>query len=79
MRMQSAYAGGNDGCLRVYDLTDGSEVATFAAGHDTVNGCAYHPFLPLLGTASGTTIRRLLVFARVLYTRASRQSADASA
>lgn len=51
--MRAPAAGGNDGCIRVFDLVDGSLVASFTAGHDTINGCAYHPFLPLLSTASG--------------------------
>ncbi|KAL4443842.1 hypothetical protein ABPG75_011579 [Micractinium tetrahymenae] len=46
-------AGGEDGAVRVYDLRDGSLAAQFQAAADTVNGVAFHPFLPLLATASG--------------------------
>ena len=50
-------AGGSDGRVRVFDLADGTEVASFTAGHDTTNGCQYHPFLPLLSTASGVCLQ----------------------
>ena len=46
-------AGGEDGAVRLFDLRDGREVAAFHAADDTVNGCHFHPYLPLLGTASG--------------------------
>mmetsp|Transcript_4588 Transcript_4588/g.13196 ORF Transcript_4588/g.13196 Transcript_4588/m.13196 type:complete len:424 (-) Transcript_4588:321-1592(-) len=46
-------SGGADGCVRVFDLVDGAERACFPVSHDTVNGCQYHPFLPMLATASG--------------------------
>lgn len=39
--------------MRVYDLATEAEVAQFQAADDTVNGCEFHPFLPLLATASG--------------------------
>lgn len=52
-------AGGTDGKVRVFDLASGSERTQFSASHDTVNGCQYHPFLPVLATASGQ--RRFMV------------------
>ncbi|KAI3429583.1 hypothetical protein D9Q98_005669 [Chlorella vulgaris] len=45
--------GGEDGVVRVFDLCDGSPAGQFAAAADTVNGVSFHPFLPLLATASG--------------------------
>ncbi|PRW60676.1 telomerase Cajal body 1 [Chlorella sorokiniana] len=45
--------GGEDGVVRLFDLRDGSEAGQFPAAQDTVNGVAFHPFLPLLATASG--------------------------
>ncbi|KAI7843049.1 hypothetical protein COHA_003223 [Chlorella ohadii] len=45
--------GGEDGVVRLFDLRDGSEAGQFPAADDTVNGVAFHPFLPLLATASG--------------------------
>ena len=39
--------------VRVFDLRDGSEVASFWAAHDTVNGFEFHPYLPFAATASG--------------------------
>ena len=48
-------AGGQDGRVRVFDLTDGSQVGEFKAAGDAVNGVAFHPVmgLPLLATAGG--------------------------
>jgi hypothetical protein len=46
-------SGGEDGCVRVYDLRDGAEVAAHRVAGDTVTGCEFHPYLPLLATASG--------------------------
>ena len=45
--------GGQDGLVRFFDLRDGAEVGSFRAAVDTVNGCEFHPLLPLLATASG--------------------------
>lgn len=45
--------GGEDGAVRVFNLRDGSLAHQFVAAADTVNGVAFHPFLPLLATASG--------------------------
>ncbi|EFN60077.1 hypothetical protein CHLNCDRAFT_133375 [Chlorella variabilis] len=45
--------GGEDGVVRVFDLRDGSVAGQFVAAEDTVNGVHFHPFLPLLATASG--------------------------
>lgn len=45
--------GGEDGCVRLYDLRDGSEAGRYEVARDTVNGCQFHPNLPFLATASG--------------------------
>ncbi|KAF8062083.1 APY2 [Scenedesmus sp. PABB004] len=45
--------GGCDGAVRVFDLRDGQQVASFVAAADTVNGCDFSPCLSLLATASG--------------------------
>ncbi|GAQ92519.1 hypothetical protein KFL_010380030 [Klebsormidium nitens] len=45
--------GGEDGCVRVFDLTTGELKATHRAAPDTVNGFGFHPMLPLVATASG--------------------------
>jgi telomerase Cajal body protein 1 len=47
--------GGEDGSVHVFDLRDGSPRAHFQAAEDTVNGLDFHPFLPLMATASGTS------------------------
>lgn len=42
------------GCtLQVFDLRDGQPVDRYHVAADTVNGCNFHPLLPLLATASG--------------------------
>lgn len=46
-------SGGEDGCVRYWDLRDGSEAGKFRAAGDTVNGCEFHPGLPVLAIASG--------------------------
>ncbi len=46
-------SGGSDGVVRVFDLTDGSQAASFQAAPDTVGWTEYHPFAPLAATASG--------------------------
>jgi hypothetical protein len=47
-------AGGADGAVRLFDLRDGAAVgAPVATAADTVTGCMFHPFLPLLAAASG--------------------------
>lgn len=45
--------GGEDGWVRFFDLREGSEAGKFCAAGDVVNGCQFHPVLPLLATASG--------------------------
>ncbi|WIA17918.1 hypothetical protein OEZ85_009412 [Tetradesmus obliquus] len=45
--------GGCDGAVRVFDLCDGRQVASFQAAADTVNGVDFSPCLGLLATASG--------------------------
>jgi len=45
--------GGEDGWVRFFDLRVGEEVGKYCAAADVVNGCEFHPLLPLLGTASG--------------------------
>ncbi|GFH09501.1 uncharacterized protein HaLaN_04658 [Haematococcus lacustris] len=39
--------------LQVFDLQTGSLVDTLPVASDTVNGCAFHPSLPLLAVATG--------------------------
>ena len=46
-------SGGEDGCVKVWDLTSGTEVLSFKAAGDVVNGADFHPALGLLSTASG--------------------------
>ena len=46
-------AGGTDGAMAVFDLQSGERVASFALAGDTLNGVQFHPFLPLVATASG--------------------------
>ena len=52
-------SGGEDGFVQFWDLRDGSEAGKFRASGDTVNGCEFHPGLPVLATASGQ--RRFMV------------------
>lgn len=51
--------GGEDGCVRVFDLTTGELKATHRAAPETVNGFGFHPMLPLVATASGERIFRV--------------------
>jgi telomerase Cajal body protein 1 len=47
-------SGGEDGFIKLWDLRDGSEAGKFkVAENDTVNGCEFHPSLPVLATATG--------------------------
>jgi len=47
-------SGGEDGFVKFWDLQDGSEAGKFmVAENDTVNGCEFHPSLPVLATATG--------------------------
>lgn len=46
-------SGGEDGRVALWDLRDGTAVGGWQAAGDTVNGCQFHPVLPLLTTASG--------------------------
>lgn len=46
-------SGGEDGLVRVFDLRDGRPAGEFAAANDVVNGCEFHPLLPMVATASG--------------------------
>lgn len=47
-------SGGEDGFVRFWDLRNGSEAGKFrVAENDTVNGCEFHPSLPVLATATG--------------------------
>jgi telomerase Cajal body protein 1 len=46
-------AGGTDGSLRMYDLTDGSLKMEWVAAKATVGGVSIHPGLPLVMSASG--------------------------
>ncbi|KAJ4825111.1 hypothetical protein Tsubulata_028989 [Turnera subulata] len=45
--------GGQDGLVHIYDLQTGHWVSGFQAAADTVNGFAFHPFLPMAVTSSG--------------------------
>lgn len=45
--------GGEKGAVKVFDLTTGCEVHQEVVADDTVNGCQYHPCLPLVALASG--------------------------
>ncbi|XP_012849395.1 PREDICTED: telomerase Cajal body protein 1-like isoform X1 [Erythranthe guttata] len=45
--------GGQDGLVHIYDLQTGEWVSSFQAALDTVNGFAFHPFLPMAATSSG--------------------------
>ena len=52
-------SGGTDGCLRAYDLTDGSEVGAWRAAEDTVSDWAFHPsasFVPQQERKSGNDV-----------------------
>ncbi len=47
-------SGGEGGNVKFFDLRDGSEAGKFrVAEKDTVNGCEFHPSLPVLATATG--------------------------
>ena len=64
--------GGQDGKVRVYDLSLGEQVAEFSATSDTVNGFQFHPSLPLALTASGLSLENQIVPKQsVLYTSKS--------
>ena len=52
-RPRAVCAGGQDGAVQVFDLVDGQPSASWRATTDTVNGFAFHPYLPLGVTASG--------------------------
>ncbi|KAK9861596.1 hypothetical protein WJX84_007684 [Apatococcus fuscideae] len=45
--------GGESGAVEVFDLRDGTLVSTHPVAEDTVNGCSFHPCLPLAAVASG--------------------------
>lgn len=45
--------GGEDGLVHIYDLQTGQWTSSFAAASDTVNGFAFHPFLPMAVSSSG--------------------------
>ena len=51
--LRTGAAGGEDGCMRAFDLATGEPKACFPAAGDTLNGAHFHPSLPLLATASG--------------------------
>ena len=47
-------SGNHDGTVKLYDLESAeSDVLSFEAHGDTVNGVSFHPFWGLLATASG--------------------------
>ncbi len=39
--------------VRVFDLRDGSAVASHRASDDTLNGFEFHPYLPFAASTSG--------------------------
>ncbi len=45
--------GGSDGWVLAFDLRTGELAQRLRVARDTVNGCALHPYLPMLATASG--------------------------
>lgn len=45
--------GGEDGYVRIFDLTTGQLSHFFRAASDTVNGFSFHPSLPLSASSSG--------------------------
>ncbi|KAL0298543.1 UNVERIFIED_CONTAM: Telomerase Cajal body protein 1 [Sesamum radiatum] len=45
--------GGQDGLVHIYDLQTGQWISSFRAALDTINGLAFHPFLPMAATSSG--------------------------
>ncbi|KAG8376846.1 hypothetical protein BUALT_Bualt09G0106300 [Buddleja alternifolia] len=45
--------GGQDGLVHIYDLQTGQWISSFQAALDTVNGLAFHPFLPMAASSSG--------------------------
>ena len=49
-------AGGTDGKMCVYDLQTGEAIASHSVAADTVNGLQFHPFLPVMATASGEPV-----------------------
>jgi hypothetical protein len=40
--------------VRVFDLRDGSAIASHRAADDTVNGFEFHPYLPFAASTSGS-------------------------
>ena len=42
--------------VRVFDLRDGSPVATHRAAEDTLNGFEFHPYLPFAASTSGAQL-----------------------
>ncbi len=47
------HTGGTDGQMLTFDLQTGEAVGSQVMAADTVNGLQFHPFLPLVATASG--------------------------
>jgi WD40 repeat protein len=45
--------GGADGVVRFFDLRTGAPADALAVAAEAVSGCRFHPYLPLLATASG--------------------------
>ncbi|KAL5701524.1 L14B [Ranunculus cassubicifolius] len=46
------YTGSNDGCVYIYDLVSGAQVARLEHHSSTVRDCSWHPFHPLLVSSS---------------------------
>ncbi|MEW5303339.1 MAG: hypothetical protein WDW36_006041 [Sanguina aurantia] len=45
--------GGAGGAMKVFDLRTGTEVLELHCTDDTINGLEFHPYMPLIATASG--------------------------
>ncbi|KAF5199775.1 Ddb1- and cul4-associated factor, partial [Thalictrum thalictroides] len=46
------YTGSNDGCVYIYDLVSGDQVARLDHHSSTVRDCSWHPFYPMLASCS---------------------------
>ncbi|KAF9605273.1 hypothetical protein IFM89_015889 [Coptis chinensis] len=46
------YTGSNDGCVYIYDLVSGNQVARLDHHSQTVRDCSWHPFNPMLVSCS---------------------------
>ncbi|KAK9146806.1 hypothetical protein Sjap_006709 [Stephania japonica] len=46
------YTGSNDGCVYIYDLVSGAQLAKLEHHESTVRDCSWHPFYPMLVSSS---------------------------